>query len=276
LPEISTSAIYNVLQYDYFGQEALYHQIDAMFSDGTRVYKLDTENNLQDGSMEYIYVYGTEGWNDKGIILYTGGYRLSSPTTDLDSMKGVHPLSLYRMSRNQTEQVSIVYNAGNQSFCASVNSAELIGMELNAEFKVEAEGYVQTTPNGTWGKKIDNYCSATVLKEVKNIVLGTTFTMIDGNAVKEAMDLIYAHTYADSYNKVGSSKYYDHSAHPTSLKVSLRCSLAGKYSDQMMPVTVTSSSSVTFEHVQEGVTYLVPMQTEFVVNSVGFVENLKR
>ena len=242
LPELSTDMIRYALLYDYMTQNALLHQVDAVFQDGSPIYELQIVNKLSDGSMKFDYIYGSDlnsgGLNDRGIWLYTGGYLLSKADTELDGFPGVTPESLSELLMLNDAHIAVSYNAENKNICASVTSNALVGTKLNTEIVVNASGYVQTTPNGTWGKKVDNYCSAKISKTVKNVVLGSNPTVIDSNALKEAMNAIYSQTFTDSYNMIGSSNSYQHSAHPTSLTVSLRFSLGDGYSESMVPIVL--------------------------------------
>ena len=61
---------------------------------------------------------------------------------------------------------------------------------------------------------------------------------------------IYAQTFFDSYNSIGSSNSYQHSAHPISLEVSLRFSLSGVSSMRMIPIAVSSPPTISFHHTQ--------------------------
>ena len=170
--------------------------------------------------------------------------------------------------------ISITYDANTQNMCASVSSADLAGVKLNAEIVINASGYVQTTPNGTWGKKVDNYCTSKVTKQMKDITLGTNSVVVDGNAIKEAMNAIYAQSFFDSYNSIGSSNSYQHCAHPTSLEVSLRFSLSDDSAMRMIPITVSSPAMVNFYHAQETVTYSVTVNTFQKINKMAFVASL--
>lgn len=277
LPSISTSAIFNTLQYDYLGQAALSHHIDVSFENGSSVNGLQAVDNLSDGSMTYNIIYGKEdGWNDRGIWLYSAGNLISKSGTDFDELRGLTPYSLEDVYSGMMGEIVVTYNADTQNICAYVTSSYLAGVKLNTEIVVNASGYVQTTPNGTWGKKVDNYCSARVSMQVKDVALGMTPVAVDGNALKEAMDAIYANVYFDSYNNIGSSNSYDHPAHPTSLEVSLRFSLSGEWADRMVPIKVSPPSTVSYFHEQEWVTYSVATTTRNTVNNVAFVENLRR
>ena len=270
---IDTYTIYNALLYDYMTQNALYHQIDVSFANGMPIYGLTISNELSDGSMEYGEVYGSSGWNDRGIWLYSANRLRSNPRSDFDSLIGVTPKSLQEISSGMG-RISVSFNSGSKNFCACVSEAELAGLQLNTEIVIKASGYVQTTPNGTWGKKVDNYCSAQVSKEVTDVVLGQDVVYIDGNAVKEAMNAIYAKTFTDSKNLIGSSDSYAHRAHPTSLEISLRFSLSGSSASMMVPISVSSPSSVSFYHTQEGVNYSVSIKTTKKTNRVGIVDML--
>lgn len=277
LPPISTSAIFNSLQYDYLGQAALSHHIDVSFENGSSVRGLKAVDNLSDGSMTYGIMYGKEeGWNDRGIWLYSAGNFISKPGADFDELPGVTPISMEDMYSGMMGEIVVAYNADTQNICAYVTSSYLAGVQLNTEIVVNASGYVQTTPNGTWGKKVDNYCSARVSMQVKDVALGMSPVAVDGNALKEAMGAIYAHTYFDSYNNIGSSNSYDHPAHPTSLEVSLRFSLSGEWVDRIVPIRVSPPSTVSYFHEQEWITYSVSVKTDSKLNRMAFVENLKQ
>ena len=277
-PGISTTVISNAALYDYMSQDVLYHHIDAVFENGKPIYKMRAVDQLSDGSRKYEVVYGNDpdmdGWNDRGIWLYSTDSMLSKSGNDFDGLKGVCPMSLDALQSGKIGLIKVGYDAGNQCVCAYVDSPFVAGLQLNAEVTVKAEGYVQTTPNGTWGKKVDNYCSASVSKQVKMVTLGSTPSVIDGGAVKEAMEAIYSNRFFDSYNAIGSANSYNHCAHPISLEVNLNFSLADDSSYMMAPISVSLPSSVIFFHSQEGVNYSVPVIIRKNVNSMAFVEKL--
>lgn len=274
MPELSTSVIFHALLYDYLGQFALMHQIDAVFQGGAPIYRLSAVNNISEGSSEYNHIYGSDGWNDRGIWLYTSGHLLSKPNVDLDQVEGLSPVGLNTLSEISGSHITVAYDSATQNLCALVNSAYLSGVQLNAEIVINASGYVQTTPKGTWGKKVDNYCTASVTKLVKDVVLSTTFTDIDSDAIKEAMNAIYVQTFQDSYNLIGASDSYQHSAHPTSLDVSLRFSLGDDGRFALIPIESVLPENVTFHHAQENVSYSVPINTVNKVNVLSIVDNL--
>lgn len=279
-PEISTPIISNAALYDYMTQDKLYHHIDAVFDNGEPIYDLKAIDNLSDGSMRYNIIYGNDpdmdGWDDRGIWLYSGGICISKPAIDFDLLSGVNPISLSALAAGETGGIKISYDAGKGGFTACANSAQSVGLQLNAEVTVSAYGYVSTTPNGTMFGSEDNYCSSNVSKKVSNVILGLTPVEIDGGAVKSALNAIYSQTFYDSYNLIGSSNNYAHHAHPTSIEVSMKFSLSGDSAGKMVVLSLTAPSSVSFYHSQESVTYSVAMKTTKQTNKVGIVQNLKK
>ena len=225
-------------------------------------------------------IYGNDpdmdGWDDRGIWLYSGGICISEPATDFDQLSGVNPISLSALAAGETGGIKISYDAGKGGFTACANSAQSVGLQLNAEVTVSASGYVSTTPNGTMFGSVDNHCSLKVSKKATDVVIGSTPVVIDGGAVKEAMNAIYSQTFFDSYNLIGSSNSYSHHAHPTSLDVTMKFSLSGDTAEKMVLLSLTAPTSVSFYHSQESVTYSVAMKTTKQANKVAIVQNLKR
>lgn len=279
LPEISTQAMLNAALYDYMSQHKLYHHIDAVFENGKPIYDLKVVDNLSDGSKQYDVIYGNDpdmdGWDDRGIWLYSGGICISKPATDFDLLSGVNPISLSAVAAGETGGIKIAYDASKSGFTACANSTQSVGLQLNAEVTVSASGYVSTTPNGTMFGSVDNHCSSKVSKKTTDVMIGSTPVVIDGGAVKEAMNAIYSQAFFDSYNLIGSSNSYSHHAHPTSLNVTMKFSLSGDAAEKMVLLSFTAPSSVSFYHSQENVTYSVAMKTTKQTNRVAIVRNLK-
>lgn len=275
---LSTTNIRNALLYDYMGQEALSHHVDVQFDGGGYVPGLNIKDSLSDGSMQYEIIYGNDsgndGWNNRGIWLYSAGKLLSKPGREFDFLQGVIPGSLSAISSGNMGHISVGYDANTQNLYAFVSTVDLVGVKFNAEIVVNASGYVQTTPNGTWGKKVDNYCTSKVSKQVKDISLSASPVAVDDGAIKEAMNAIYAQAFFDSYNSIGSANSYQHCAHPTSLEVSLRFSLSGDSAMRMIPITVSTPVTVHFYHTQEAVTYSVTVDTSKKINKMAFVTSL--
>lgn len=278
LPELSTNSIYMVLAYDYCGQEALSHHVDVAFSDGSSVDNVSVVDNLSDGSTTYEIVYGNDpdadGWNDRGAWLYSCGQLLQKAGTEFDAYPTLDTYDLERLHNGTSGKIYVNYDSTEKSFTAYVSTAALNGLTITAEYVIKAQGYVQTTPNGTWGKKVDNYCHTVVTKAIENHVLTTTPVIIDDGGLQEAMNTIYASTYIDSYNKVGSSNSYQHSAHPTSIDVEIELSLSGNFQGSVIPVVFTKPSQTTFYHAQEDVTYNVPITSSLPLHKIAIVDNL--
>lgn len=278
LSELSSSLLYYALAYDYYGQKSMSHHIDVSFADGSAVSNVTAIDNLSNGSQMYEIIYGNDpdadGWNNRGIWMYSLGDLLMSAGNDFQDCSYIGTEGLYGLESGMTGSIILGYDDSSNNFYASVDKNRLAGTMIDAEFEIDVDGYVQTTPNGTWGKKVNNYCSASVTRKIEGIQLGTSPVAIDGEAVIDAMNAIYAKTYVDSYNKIGSSKSYQHSAHPTELNVKVKLTLSGDYRYQVLPVDATMPSKTSFYHSQEGVTYSVPMASSCPLHRIAIVENL--
>ena len=70
------------------------------------------------------------------------------------------------------------------------------------------------------------------------------------------MDAIYAQTFYDSHNWIGSSNSYQHSAHPTSMSVTIKIRVNSSSGTELYPITLTwSDTKVSYYHAQDGTTY---------------------
>ena len=79
---------------------------------------------------------------------------------------------------------------------------------------------------------------------------------IDGGAIKAGMDAIYAQTFFDSHNSIGSANSYHHAAHPTSLSVTIKIKVSSASTADLYPITLTwSATSLSYYHSQDGKTY---------------------
>ena len=118
------------------------------------------------------------------------------------------------------------------------------------------KGYVKTYPNGTWGSGKDNNCTATISKTVTGVAVTSTNTSIDGGALKAGMDAIYAQTFFDSKNMIGSANSYQHAAHPTSMDVTLKIKVNSGSGTEMYPITLSwSDANLWYYHSQDATTY---------------------
>lgn len=152
--------------------------------------------------------------------------------------------------------LTFAYDSSAGQLYASCPKGNVFGITLDVNITGTVDGYVQTTPNGTWGKKVDNNCSATISKTLTGVTVGTGKTSIDGGAIKAGMDAIYAQTFYDSHNMIGSANSYQHAAHPTKVTVVMRIKVNSAYGSELYPITVTwSDTTLPYYHSQDGKTY---------------------
>lgn len=263
LEGLETNDCLYVQLYDKRGQEALFHLFDVRFPTG-RVHpsKLSVVDNLENGTMKYSIIYGDDpenpGWNNQGMWLWTDGTSVSKSATSLDGFNNITAKNLYnlmnRYDRYGPYNLVLTYNQSAGQLYASCTSGNLFGIKLDVQITGTVTGYVKTYPNGTWGSGKDNNCSATISKTLTGITVGTGNTSIDGGAIKAGMDAIYAQTFYDSRNWIGSANNYQHAAHPTAVSVTLKIKVNG--SSELYPITVTwSDTTLPYYHSQDGTTY---------------------
>lgn len=264
LTGLETNDCYKVQMVDKRGQESLHHLFDVRIAAG-RLYSGEVKivNNLDDGSMKYGIIYGDDpenpGWNDKGMWLYSNGNLISKPNTSLDSFNNVTARNLTNlMSRFNAGPYNIVlsYDSSAGQLYASCTSGNKYNIKLDVSITGTVQGYVETFPSGTWFGGEDNYCSATISKTLTGITVGSSKTSIDGGAIKAGMDAIYAQTFFDSHNSIGSANSYQHAAHPTSLSVTIKIKVNSGSAADLYPVTlIWNASNLSYYHSQDGTTY---------------------
>ena len=246
---------------DQRGQASLHHLFDVRLP-SSRLYSGEVKivDNLEDGSMKYGIIYGDDpenpGWNNKGMWLYSNGNLISKPNTSLDSFNNVTARNLTNMmSRFNSGPYDLVmaYDPSAGQLYAISTKGNLYGIKLDVSITGTVNGYVETFPSGTWFGGEDHYCSATISKTLTGITVGTEKTSIDGGAIKAGMDAIYAQTFYDSYNAIGSSNSYQHAAHPTSLSVTIKIKVNSASTADLYPVTLTwNDTSLAYYHAQDG------------------------
>lgn len=264
LTGLETDDCYRVQMVDKRGQESLHHLFDVRLPSG-RLYSNEVKiiDNLDDGSMKYGIIYGDDpenpGWNDKGMWLYSNGNLISKPNTSLDSFNNVTARNLTNlMSRFNAGPYNIVltYDSSAGQLYASCTSGNKYNIKLDVSITGTVQGYVETFPSGTWFGGKDNNCSATISKTLTGITVGSSKTSIDGGAIKAGMDAIYAQTFFDSHNSIGSANSYQHAAHPTSLSVTIKIKVNSGSTADLYPVTLTwNASNLSYYHSQDGTTY---------------------
>ena len=264
LTGLETDDCYRVQMVDKRGQESLHHLFDVRLPSG-RLYSNEIKiiDNLDDGSMTYGIIYGDDpenpGWNDKGMWLYSNGNLISKPNTSLDSFNNVTARNLTNlMSRFNSGPYDLVmaYDPSAGQLYAISTKGNLYGIKLDVSITGTVNGYVETFPNGTWFGGKDNNCSATISKTLTGITVGSSKTSIDGGAIKAGMDAIYAQTFYDSHNSIGSANSYQHAAHPTSLSVTIKIKVNSASTADLYPITLTwNDTSLSYYHSQDGTTY---------------------
>ena len=258
---LETNDCLMVQMVDQRGQASLHHLFDVRLP-SSRLYSGEVKivDNLEDGSMKYGIIYGDDpenpGWNNKGMWLYSNGNLISKPNTSLDSFNNVTARNLTNMmSRFNSGPYDLVmaYDPSAGQLYAISTKGNLYGIKLDVSITGTVNGYVETFPSGTWFGGEDHYCSATISKTLTGITVGTEKTSIDGGAIKAGMDAIYAQTFYDSYNAIGSSNSYQHAAHPTSLSVTIKIKVNSASTADLYPVTLTwNDTSLAYYHAQDG------------------------
>ena len=261
---LETNDCLKVQMIDMSGQESLHHLFDVRLPSG-RLYSGEVKivDNLEDGSMKYSIIYGDDpenpGWNNKGMWLYSNGYLISKPNTSLDSFPNITAQNLTNMTSRFNSgpyNLTLTYDSSAGQLYASCTKGNPYGIKLDVSITGTVKGYVETFPNGTWFGGKDNNCSATISKTLTGITVGTSKTSIDGGAIKAGMDAIYAQTFFDSHNSIGSSNSYQHAAHPTSLSVTIKIKVNSGSTADLYPITLTwSASNLSYYHSQDGTTY---------------------
>ncbi|MGN0188209.1 MAG: hypothetical protein ACI395_01710 [Candidatus Cryptobacteroides sp.] len=226
-----------------------------MFSVSPSIVPVRFIDSLSDGSEVYNIMYGSDsnGFNDQGVFGDGIGHFNNMSATKLENLCGKH--------LNGDTGLSIRIDSSGNIY-AKTGSGSLT---LSFSIKGTADGYVLTYPNGTWGKGQDNYCTANSSAVTGTFTIGSTETLVDSQTVAGIFDKIYAQTFFDSYNKIGSSNNYQHSAHPTNLSLTIMAKLAGAgTAEGYMPVKGSvSGESASYYHAQEGNTYSVGITSAF-------------
>ena len=262
---VDTDDIIKTTSYMKSGQEALHHLIDVSMA-GSRLTKgqVSLVDRLTDGSMTYDIIYGDDpdnpGYNNQGMWFYSMGTLISKANATLDTYAGVtaqNLTNLYdRYDSKGAYAITIAYDATAGQLYAKCTKGNLFGIRLDVNITGTVKGYVKTYPNGTWGSGKDNNCTATISKTVTGVAVTSTNTSIDGGALKAGMDAIYAQTFFDSKNMIGSANSYQHAAHPTSMDVTLKIKVNSGSGTEMYPITLSwSDTNLSYYHSQDGTTY---------------------
>jgi hypothetical protein len=259
---IETDDLMKSLIYDKFGQDRMYHLVDVTLG-GYRIYNSDVSlvNALSDGSSLYDAVYLSD-WNSKGVWLYSDDALVQSAGNYLVHYPNVSPKRIQRMRQRHASCPTLglqMWHDG-QDFLGYVSNSQGIayGVTMTVRFYGEVQGYVQTDPKGIWGSVQDNYCSASFDKTLKGVPLADVLAEVsmDGGAVKQAMDAIYAQAFEDKRD----GKKFMHSAHPVSMDCKMEICVEGEKGLELYPMRVSwEYPYVRYYHAQDAMTYTCRM-----------------
>ena len=276
LSGIDTDDVIAALTSDGWGYDSMSHHFQVVHSDGSGVSELIVNDSLSDGSSFFIQKYNIDNLNDRGIWLYEGNSLILASDQTFKSYHGLTPRNIRAMN-DQTPVVGMMsYDKAESALYIKAYSLGSEGLVLNSRAVVAADGYVRTYPNGTWGKEVDNYCHEEYLNTCTAfpVMYSNVGIVADGNAIAHVFDQVYSNRYYDSWNAIGSANNYMHSAHPTSLSMSMSFSISDKNDDGAYLFKPVFPSIVTYVHAQEGVEYNVP--SNFSYSTFKFVEVKKK
>lgn len=272
LEGIDSEDIKTAVTADGLVQESLSHHIDIRFVDGRPVENVVLNDNLAGNDLYYVSKYSSRDLNDRGIWICRGGKRILGPDDTFDGTPGLTPANIRSMLEQNMTVCQLEYNENTGHICAYAHSLGNEGLTVSSFCSASAEGYVKTYPDGTWGKAQDNWCSASTSgsTEAFPVLHDAEGVSADSGVVYAAFDHIYSNVFFDSWNKVGSSNSYMHSAHPVSAKVSMSFKVADPNDESAYVFSANLPIYLFYMHPQDGVRYTVP--TEFSRNLFKFTE----
>lgn len=262
LDGIETEDLLKSLVYDGFGQDRMYHLVDVT-TGGYRIYNSDVSlvDALSNGSSVYDVIYFSD-WTSKGVWLYSNDVLVRSPGNYLIHYPNVTPKRIQRMRQRYESCPTLGLQMwhDDEEFRGYVSNSQGVayGVTMTVRFYGEVQGYVQTDPKGIWGSVQDNYCSASFDKTVKGVPLGDFLANVsmDGGAVKQAMDAIYAQTFEDKRD----GKKFEHSAHPISMSCNMDIYVEGEKGLELYPMRISwEYPYVQYYHAQDAMTYTCRM-----------------
>ena len=248
------------LTYDGWGFDSISHHMTVSFSDGSPVYDLTVDDRLD------------ESLNDRGIWLYIGTSLILSPDRTFEKYPELNPYNL-QLLKSQTPVVgNMAYDTEDNRLYITAYSLGGEGIILDSITEASADGYVQTHPNGTWGKGQDNSCHETVFRYCEDFYLWHEDKKVvpDGNAVRDVFQAIYRNSYFDSWNNIGSANNYMHSAHPTSLSVKMAFKLSDINETALHSFKPIFPAYIHYFHEQDALDYRIT--TNFSYTTFRFVE----
>lgn len=277
LEGIETDDLMNSLVYDGFGQDRMYHLVDVT-AGGYGLHKSDVSliNKLSDGSSLYDTIYLSD-WESKGVWLYSNDELLQSAGNYLVHYPNVSPMKIDRMRQRHEDcpGLSLLMWYDGEEFRGYVSHAQGIayGVTMTVRFYGQVQGYVQTDPKGIWGSVRDNYCTSSFDNTVKEVPLADflSYVSMDGGAVRQAMDAIYAQTFEDKKD----GKKFQHSAHPVSIDCNVEIYVESKDGEELYPMRVSwEYPYVQYHHAQDEVTYTCQMALSVPCFNIVMVDRI--
>ena len=274
LEGVDTYDLLAALTYDGWGYESMSHHVQATFSDGVPIEDLTVNDCLCDGSEEFRQKYDESGLNDRGVWLYEGRTCVLAPEDTFSMYPGLNPQNVKGMKSQISVIANMTYDIEASRVYVVASDIGSAGLEVSTLTEAKADGYVQTFPDGTWGKAVDNYCHEETICEDNSVTVRNIESkeIADGDAVRNVFEQIYRNTYYDSWNKVGSANNYWHSAHPTSLDVRMSFKLSDVNDKSAQLFKPLFPAYVYYWHAQEAVRYRIPVN--FSYSTFKFVEVL--
>ena len=265
LEGISTDDIIKAANYDRRGTGQMIHLVDATLA-GRYLSALDLrlEDMVSNGSSRYDYMYYSEdSWNYRGAGLCSADLVLEWPQAWTHDCPNLTPGRMDRLvdrwDQGSSVCVSMLYDAsqGRASVMTHAGKGAQYGLTLSFQYAGKVDGYVQTYPNGTWGKPQDNRCSV-AFSHVKTgvpLVESALHVWADDAGLKSAMDQIYGYTYKDSDRPLGADAYM-HRAHPTAMALNMNLCVEGEKGGELYPYYVLwDADYLEYYHSQDAKIY---------------------
>lgn len=263
LASIEVDDIYAAMLYDGFGHSQMVHLVDVTLA-GHPLGSSDVslQDKLSDGSARYNTIYGSSGWNDAGVWLYSADRLLAAGGGWMNDYPNVTPKKLERLEARYLDSgpVSICFDYGGQLVVNTyVGMGDQYGLDVTMRYSGTAKGYVRTYPDGTWRGSHDNYCSVDYEHTIFSTPLTAVICEADGGEFKAVLDAVYAYSYKDSDRPLGADSYMHH-AHPYAMECKVECLVEGEEGLELYPVKISwLSETLYYYHEQEGKNYSFPL-----------------
>lgn len=275
LPGIEIEDISKAIAYDGYGQHKLFHLADvSLMGHDLAASDVSLEDKLDDGSMEYVYIYSEDGWNNVGVWLFSNDRLLSSAGSLLGDYPNVTPLRLDRLEDRFTADGPVeVYFEYDESLImyTHTGSGDKYGLTLSVRYSGTAYGYVQTHPDGTWRVAQDNSCSVDFDYTVSGKLLTDVLGYADDGEFRAVLDEVYAHSYKDSDRPLGANAYMHH-AHPTSVDCRIDILVEGADGNELFAFLLYwNQQTINYYHSQEDKNYSVKLNLKsspYMINVV--------